>query len=70
MKPLSYTCPKCNSSQYTMEEISTTGKFWSRAFDIQGKRFTAIICSRCKYTELYRIPMSKFQQVMDFFIGQ
>jgi predicted nucleic-acid-binding Zn-ribbon protein len=53
-----------------MEEISTTGKFWSRAFDIQGKRFTAVICSRCKYTELYRIPMSKFQQVMDFFIGQ
>jgi uncharacterized protein len=69
MRNLNYSCPKCGSNQHTMEEISTTGKFWSRAFDIQGKRFTAVICSKCKFTELYRIPLSKFQQVMDFMIG-
>ena len=49
-----YRCPKCNNRQYEEGAIHVTGGFWSKIFDIQGKRFTTITCSYCGFTELYK----------------
>lgn len=68
-KPLSYECPKCSGRHYELLEISTTGKFWTRIFNLQLNKFTAVICKRCRYTELYQSPVTKFGQIADFFLG-
>ena len=66
---LNYHCPKCNSRQYRTETISTTGGFFSKIFDIQHRKFTAVICDRCTYTELYKTKSSQLENVFDFFTG-
>ncbi|NLI24331.1 MAG: GTP-binding protein [Bacteroidales bacterium] len=67
--PVSYECPKCSGRFYELREISTTGKFWTRIFNLQVNKFTAVICKKCRYTELYHSPVSKFGQVVDFVAG-
>ncbi len=69
MNQYKYVCPKCHNRQYKIEEIRTTGSMFTKLFNIQNKRFTTIICTRCQYTELYRVPSSKFGDVADFFFN-
>ncbi|MGB9745816.1 MAG: zinc ribbon domain-containing protein [Bacteroidales bacterium] len=70
MKPtVSYECPKCSNRFYELREISTTGKFWTRIFNLQVNKFTAVICKKCRYTELYHSSVSKFGQIADFVAG-
>ncbi len=64
---LKYTCPKCGNKDYKIETISATGGFWTKIFDIQNKKFSAVICSKCTYTEFYRTKSSKLENVFDFF---
>ena len=40
----SFSCAKCHNNQYTTEEIRTTGKY-SRFFDLQNKKLTAVSCT-------------------------
>ena len=65
-KFMKYTCLKCGHKEHKIETISTTGGFWTKIFDIQHKKFTAIICARCTYTELYRISSNKIENIFDF----
>ncbi len=66
-KHLKYTCPKCGNRECKIETVSTTGGFWTKIFDIQLKKFTAVICTRCTYTELFRTKSSKIENIFDFF---
>ena len=59
------SCTKCGHSQFEVDEIRTTGKI-SRFLNIQHKKFTAIVCTGCGYTELYRGSTSKLANVLDF----
>lgn len=65
-KHYNYRCPKCNSREYRAESISTTGGLFSKIFNLQHRKFTAVICEKCTYTELYRIESSKLENVFDF----
>ena len=49
-----YQCPKCQTTAYEKDEIRTTGSGLSKFFDVQNKRFVAITCKNCRYTELYK----------------
>ena len=49
-----FTCPKCGSKKAEADKIRTTGAGFTRFFNIQNRRFTAVSCSRCGFTELYR----------------
>ncbi|MBM7624822.1 zinc ribbon domain-containing protein [Sporohalobacter salinus] len=49
-----YICEKCGCKSYNRDEIRTTGGGLSKLFDVQNKRFIAVSCSDCGYTELYR----------------
>jgi len=65
-----YVCPKCGNTFYETEEIRTTGGALSKLFDIQNKRFVAVICTQCGYTELYRMKGNTLEDIFDFFIGR
>ncbi|OYT16173.1 MAG: GTP-binding protein [Bacteroidetes bacterium 4572_77] len=62
-----YVCPKCGNTQFESEEIRTTGGRFSKIFDIQNKKFTAVSCTQCKYTELYKGSTSAAGNIFDFF---
>lgn len=63
-----FSCAKCHNTQYETEEIRTTGKY-SRFFDIQNKKFTAISCTQCGYTEIFRGDSSRLGNFLDFLAG-
>jgi len=63
-----YICPKCGNTQFETDEIRTTGGKFSKLFDIQNKKFVAVTCTRCKYTEFYKGETSSLGNIIDFFI--
>ncbi len=69
MQPLQYKCPKCNHTQCEIGEIRVTGGFWSKIFDVQGKRFSSVTCSKCKYTEFFKAESSMLGNIFDLFVG-
>jgi predicted nucleic-acid-binding Zn-ribbon protein len=66
--PLPYTCSKCHSTDYEYDEIRATGRL-SRFFDVQNKKFLAVACQSCGYTELYRDTSSQWGNLFDWFLG-
>ncbi len=67
MQQTSYQCPKCSGNAFNMGEMRAAGGFWSKIFDVQGQRFTTVVCARCKYTEIYKTDSSTLGNVFDFF---
>lgn len=49
-----YTCPKCGNRKAETDKIRTTGSGFSRYFNIQNRKFIAVSCTHCGFTELYR----------------
>ena len=64
----SFSCAKCHNTEYVTEEIRTTGKY-SRFFDIQNKKFTAVSCTRCGFTEIFRGDSSMLGNFLDILSG-
>jgi len=62
-----YRCPKCHHDAFETSEFRATGGFLTKVFDIQSKRFTTVICRRCRYTELYQADQSTLGNIFDFF---
>ncbi len=60
-----YSCAKCLHDKFEVNEIRTSGKY-SRFFDVQNKKFTAISCAQCGFTEIYRGDSSGLSNVLDF----
>ena len=56
MEKRRYICPKCGCTEYDI----------SKVFDIQNKRFTAVICRQCGYTEFYKDNPSMGWNIIDF----
>ena len=63
-----FLCAKCQHTQFETQEIRTTGKY-SRFFDIQNKKFTAVSCTACGFTEMYRGDSSALGNILDLFVG-
>ncbi len=64
----SFSCAKCHNTQFETEEIRTAGKY-SRFFDLQNKKFTAVSCTRCGYTEIFRGDSSLLGNFLDILSG-
>lgn len=62
-----WSCPKCGNTDYDTGEIRVSGGFWSRIFDVQNKKYSAVTCERCSYTEFYKGSSSTLGNVFDFF---
>lgn len=63
----SYQCPKCGNTSYEKDKIRATGSGLFKIFDIQNKRFIAITCRNCRYTEFYKDgDSSTLSNIFDF----
>ena len=67
MQGLNYTCPKCENTECDVAEFRATGGFLGKVFDVQSKRFTTVTCTKCQYTEMYRVASSMLGNIFDFF---
>ncbi len=67
MSGINYTCAKCDHTQYETRELRGSGGFWSKIFDVQGQRFSTVICKRCRYAELYHADSSTLGNIFDLF---
>jgi predicted nucleic-acid-binding Zn-ribbon protein len=64
---LRYTCVKCGSREYEVDEIRTTGGVFAKIFDVQNKKFSVVSCKQCHYSELYKADTSTLGNIFDFF---
>ena len=67
MQHQNWTCMKCSHRAYDLGEIRVSGGFWSRIFDMQNKKYTAVTCERCHFTEFYKGSSSTLGNVFDLF---
>ncbi len=67
MTGFNYHCPKCSHTRCEVGEIRAAGGFWSKIFDVQGKRFTTVTCMQCSYTEFFRADSNMLGNIFDFF---
>ncbi len=63
---IAFVCAKCKHTEYETNEIRATGKY-SRFFDVQNKKFMAVSCANCGYTEMYKGDSSTLANIFDFF---
>lgn len=61
-----FSCEKCGHHEFETDEIRATGKY-SRFFDVQNKKLTAVCCVSCGYTEIYRAQSKGLGNVLDLF---
>jgi uncharacterized protein len=70
MNQKSYTCLKCGNRKADVDQIRTTGSGFTRYFNIQNRRFYAVSCSNCGFTELFKEgKTSGASNVLDFITG-
>ncbi|WP_247120796.1 zinc ribbon domain-containing protein [Kordiimonas marina] len=62
-----WECPKCGGRHYDADEITTTGAGLTKFFNVQNRKFTAVTCDQCSYTEFYRGTTSTLGNILDFF---
>ena len=62
-----YECPKCGNDSFETDQFQATGSTVAKVLDIQNKKFTAVSCKKCGYTELYK-EGTGLSNVLDFFI--
>ncbi len=66
MENKTWYCTKCENMQYEEDTVTMTGKSWSRFMNIQNRKFTAITCAKCQYTEFYKGTSKGWESVVDF----
>jgi len=66
---IKYTCPKCGGRKCSMSEIRVAHSLFTQLFDLQARKYSAVVCDKCKYTEFYMVPLKKINTVFDFFVG-
>lgn len=69
MRNTKWTCVKCGNLDFKVGEMRVAGGFWSKVFDVQASRYSAVTCEKCTYTEFYRTKSSALGSVFDFLTG-
>lgn len=64
---MNYKCPKCDNTEYQVDKMQATGGTFSKLFNVQNKSFTSVTCKKCTYTEFYKTPTNKLNNIFDFF---
>jgi len=67
MRHNNWQCDKCAGSEFTTGEIRVAGGFWSKIFDVQASKYTAVVCDKCGFTEFYKGTSSTLGTVFDLF---
>lgn len=61
-----WQCPKCNHQDYETDQISTTSGGLSKFLNVQNRKFIAVTCTYCSYTEFYKAETSTAANIIDF----
>jgi predicted nucleic-acid-binding Zn-ribbon protein/peroxiredoxin len=64
-----FACPKCAFTVCERLPLATASGMMSRMFNVQHRRFIAVVCSGCGYTELYKEQGSMAANVVDVLAG-
>ena len=67
MQHKNWSCPKCQRSHFETGEIRVSGGFWSKVFDVQNRKYFAVTCEHCSYTEFYKGESSTAGDIFDLF---
>ncbi|MES2623817.1 MAG: zinc ribbon domain-containing protein [Pseudomonadota bacterium] len=65
----SYKCLRCNHTECDIGEIHVAGGFWSKIFDVEGRKFSTVTCERCKHTELFKADKDSLSNIFDLFVS-
>ncbi len=63
-----YNCIRCKNRTCEVGEIRAAGGFWSKVFDVEGRKFTTVSCARCKHTEFFKADQSSLSNIFDLFV--
>jgi predicted nucleic-acid-binding Zn-ribbon protein len=66
---LDYTCVKCANQTYEVIDVSATSGMLSRMVNLQNRRFSAVVCQRCRYAEFYQTQSGALRNIADLIIG-
>ncbi len=64
-----YRCLRCQHTECDVGEVRAAGGFWSKVFDVEGRKFTTVTCERCKLTEFYKADRSILGNLFDLAVG-
>jgi hypothetical protein len=67
MTKQTYSCIKCEGTQYRSGELRTTGSGITRFLNIQNQKYETVACDTCGYTELYRLDGTGVGNIIDLF---
>ena len=62
-----WRCSKCKNREFETGIFRATGGRFAKIFDIQNKKLTTVICTHCRFTEVYSTESSRLMNVFDFF---
>lgn len=65
-----FTCPKCGGSSCETNTISAAGGWLSRMFNYEYRKFTAVSCTACGYSELYKGQAGAWANGADILAGR
>ena len=63
-----WKCIKCENTEFEKDQFQATGGNFSKIFDIQNKKFITVTCTKCGYTELYKVDTDAGMYVLDFLL--
>jgi predicted nucleic-acid-binding Zn-ribbon protein/peroxiredoxin len=61
-----WSCARCGVQQCEMNDVATASGLLSRIFNLQNRRFVAVTCMGCGYTELYKRDSTAIMNIIDF----
>jgi predicted nucleic-acid-binding Zn-ribbon protein len=67
MNQLNYRCPKCQGTEYEVDQMRATGGILTKVFDVQSKKFTTVFFNDTATTEIYTADSSMLGNIFDFF---
>ena len=65
---LPFKCLRCGYHACDIGEIHVAGGFWSKVFDVEGRKFSTVTCERCKHTEFFKAGRSQLANIFDLFV--
>lgn len=66
---LNFKCAKCGNTDYEVLDVSTASGMLSRMVNFQHRRFSAVTCLRCQYTEFYKADSGALRNIFDLLAG-
>jgi uncharacterized protein len=65
-----YKCMKCGNTKYEEHRLRATQSGLGSFFGVETAQYTSVVCSRCKFSELYQGNVPIGQQALDLVFGR